>query len=64
MPQLAAASLMALTMFELSWSRSRKVSSSVSLPISERIVVCASCVMAKCGSSTPYDALYASTTRT
>ena len=36
----------------------------MSFPISERIVVCASCVIAKCGSSTPYAALYGSTTFT
>ena len=57
MPQSLAAALMALTMFSLRVSRSLKVLSSEILPISDRIVVCASCVIAKCGSSTPYAAL-------
>lgn len=64
MPHSSAAALIALTMLSLRSSRSLKVLSSEILPISERIVVCASCVMAKCGSSTPYAALKASTTFT
>ncbi len=47
---------MDLTMFWLSTARSSNVLSSVILPSSLRMVVCASCTTAKYASSTPYDA--------
>mmetsp|Transcript_145046 Transcript_145046/g.404060 ORF Transcript_145046/g.404060 Transcript_145046/m.404060 type:complete len:231 (+) Transcript_145046:361-1053(+) len=62
-PQACAASLTIVTMAAFSVSRSSKVLSSVILPISERMVVCASCITAYTGSCTPYEAWYASTTR-
>ena len=53
---------MDLTMFSLSAARSSNVLSSVILPSSDRIVVCASCTTAYIAFSTPYDALTGSTT--
>mmetsp|Transcript_10979 Transcript_10979/g.33677 ORF Transcript_10979/g.33677 Transcript_10979/m.33677 type:complete len:249 (+) Transcript_10979:2235-2981(+) len=61
-PQGLAASLMPTTINVLRASRSSKVLSRVSLPSSDRIRVCASRDMARCGSSTPYEAATASST--
>lgn len=52
MPQDSAASLIDSTMFKLRLSRSSKVLSSVILPNSDRIVVCANCTNAKTASET------------
>ena len=52
-PQSRAASLIASVMFVLRAARSRRTWSSVNRPISLRIVVCASWLMAYSASSTP-----------
>mmetsp|Transcript_12829 Transcript_12829/g.27964 ORF Transcript_12829/g.27964 Transcript_12829/m.27964 type:complete len:220 (-) Transcript_12829:320-979(-) len=61
-PHAFAASLIACTILVLSVSRSSNVLSSVSLPSSDRIVVCARSVSARYGFSTPYDAAFGSST--
>mmetsp|Transcript_51707 Transcript_51707/g.110558 ORF Transcript_51707/g.110558 Transcript_51707/m.110558 type:complete len:248 (-) Transcript_51707:383-1126(-) len=53
MPQASAALLTMDTMAAFIVSRSSKVLSKVIFPISDRIVVCASCITAKIGSWTP-----------
>mmetsp|Transcript_789 Transcript_789/g.2212 ORF Transcript_789/g.2212 Transcript_789/m.2212 type:complete len:259 (+) Transcript_789:204-980(+) len=63
MPHSFAAALTINRMAAFVVSRSSKVLSRLILPISERIVVCASCMTAAMGSLTPYEAWYASTTR-
>jgi len=62
MPQLIVASPIDWTMAWLSLSRSLNVASSTSLPISERMVVWASCATANSAFSTPYEARYGSLT--
>lgn len=52
MPQDSAASLIDSTMFKFRLSRSSNVLSSVILPSSDRIVVCANCTNAKTASET------------
>ena len=52
-PQSRAASLIASVMLVLRAARSRRTWSRVRRPISERMVVCASCEMAYSASSTP-----------